>query len=126
MTPDGEVRALDAKVTIDDNALPRHPDLAELRDLGPPGSQERLAREKGLAYVKLDGDIGILGNGAGLVMSTLDVVAQAGGTPANFCDVGGGAQADVVVGALEVITADPVEAILVQHLRRDHPRWRGG
>ena len=68
---------------------------------------------RALAYVKLDGDIGILGNGAGLVMSTLDVVAQAGGRPANFCDVGGGAQAEVVVGALEVITADPVEAILV-------------
>jgi succinyl-CoA synthetase beta subunit len=112
VTPDGEVRALDAKVTIDDNALFRHPDLAELRDPGTLPPQERLARERGLAYVKLDGDIGILGNGAGLVMSTLDVVAQAGGSPANFCDVGGGAKADEIVGALEVITADPVRAIL--------------
>lgn len=112
VTPDGEVRALDAKVTLDDNALYRHPALAELRDLSAADPQERLAREKGLAYVKLDGDIGVLGNGAGLVMSTLDVVAQAGGSPANFCDIGGGAQADVVVGALEVITADPVRAIL--------------
>jgi succinyl-CoA synthetase beta subunit len=113
VTPEGEVRALDAKVTLDDSALFRHPDLAQLRDLDAGDPQERLARERGLAYVSLDGDIGILGNGAGLVMSTLDVVAQAGGRPANFCDVGGGAQADVVVGALEVITADPVKAILV-------------
>jgi succinyl-CoA synthetase beta subunit len=112
VTPEAEVRALDAKVTLDDNALYRHPDLAELRDAANVAPQERLAGEKGLAYVKLEGDIGILGNGAGLVMSTLDVVAQAGGRPANFCDVGGGANADVVVGALEVITADPVRAIL--------------
>jgi succinyl-CoA synthetase beta subunit len=112
VTPAGELRALDSKVTIDDNALYRHPDLAELRDLAAGAPQEQQARERGLAYVKLDGDIGILGNGAGLVMSTLDVVAQAGGRPANFCDVGGGAQADEVVGALEVITADPVKAIL--------------
>jgi succinyl-CoA synthetase beta subunit len=112
VTPEGEVRALDAKVTLDDNALYRHPALAALRDESTAAPQEALAREKGLAYVKLDGDIGILGNGAGLVMSTLDVVAQAGGRPANFCDIGGGAQADEVVGALEVITADPVEAIL--------------
>jgi succinyl-CoA synthetase beta subunit len=113
VTPAGEVRALDAKVTIDDNALWRHPDLAAYRDLGATDPQEQRAYERGLAYVKLDGDIGILGNGAGLVMATLDVVAQAGGRPANFCDVGGGAQADVVVGALEIITADPVRAILV-------------
>ena len=112
VTPTGEVRALDSKVTIDDNALYRHPKLAELRDPGAVAPQERLAHERGLAYVKLDGDIGVLGNGAGLVMSTLDVVAQAGGNPANFCDIGGGAQADAVVGALEVITADPVKAIL--------------
>jgi succinyl-CoA synthetase beta subunit len=112
VTPEGEVRALDAKVTLDDNALFRHPDLAELRDLAAMPEQERLARERGLAYVKLDGDIGILGNGAGLVMSTLDVVAQAGGAPANFCDVGGGAKAEEIVSALEIITADPVKAIL--------------
>jgi succinyl-CoA synthetase beta subunit len=112
VTPSGEVRALDAKVTLDDNALYRHADLAELRDLAAMPAQERLAKERGIAYVKLDGDIGILGNGAGLVMSTLDVVAQAGGSPANFCDVGGGAKADVIVSALEIITADPVTAIL--------------
>jgi succinyl-CoA synthetase beta subunit len=112
VTKEKEVLALDAKVSLDDNALYRHPDLAELRDAANVAPQERLAGEKGLAYVKLEGDIGILGNGAGLVMSTLDVVAQAGGRPANFCDVGGGANADVVVGALEVITADPVRAIL--------------
>ncbi len=112
VTPSGEVRALDAKVSIDDNALWRHSHLSALRDLAATNPQEQRAHEKGLAYVKLDGDIGILGNGAGLVMSTLDVVAQAGGRPANFCDIGGGAQADVVVGALEVITADPVKAIL--------------
>lgn len=112
VTPGGEVRALDSKVTLDDNALFRHPELAALRDLEALPAQERLARERGLAYVKLDGDIGILGNGAGLVMSTLDVVAQAGGRPANFCDVGGGARADVIVSALEIITADPVKAIL--------------
>jgi succinyl-CoA synthetase beta subunit len=112
VTSEGEVRALDAKVTIDDNALYRHPELAELGDAGVLPPQERLARERGLAYVKLDGDIGILGNGAGLVMSTLDVVAQAGGSPANFCDVGGGAKAEEIVSSLEVITADPVKAIL--------------
>jgi succinyl-CoA synthetase beta subunit len=112
VTPDGEVKALDAKVTIDDNALFRHPDLAELQDPSALPPQERLAKERGLAYVKLDGDIGILGNGAGLVMSTLDAVAQAGGSPANFCDVGGGARAEEIVSALEVITADPVKAIL--------------
>jgi succinyl-CoA synthetase beta subunit len=112
VTPRGEVRALDAKVSLDDNALWRHPDLAAFRDLAAQNAQEQRAHERGLAYVKLDGDIGILGNGAGLVMATLDVVAQAGGRPANFCDVGGGAQADVVVGALEIITADPVKAIL--------------
>jgi succinyl-CoA synthetase beta subunit len=113
VTTEGEVRALDAKVAIDDNALHRHPELAEFRDPAAGNQQEQRARELGLAYVKLDGDIGILGNGAGLVMSTLDVVKQAGGSPANFCDVGGGAQAEVIVNALDVITADPVRAILV-------------
>src|SRR5579884_2917336 len=81
-----EVKALDAKVTLDDNALFRHPDNAALRDISAEDPQERMAKERGLTYVKLDGDIGILGNGAGLVMSTLDVVAQAGGSPANFLD----------------------------------------
>ena len=113
VTPDGEVRALDSKFTVDDNALYKHPDIAEMRDLAAVPEQERAAREKGVTYVKLDGEVGILGNGAGLVMSTLDVVAAAGGRPANFCDLGGGGQAQGVVDALEVITADPqVRSIL--------------
>jgi succinyl-CoA synthetase beta subunit len=113
VTPEGEVKALDSKFTVDDNALFRHPDIAEMRDVEAGDPQERLAREKGVTYVKLDGEIGILGNGAGLVMSTLDVIAQVGGRPANFCDLGGGGDAEGVVDALEVITSDPqVEAIL--------------
>ncbi|MEZ5098725.1 MAG: ADP-forming succinate--CoA ligase subunit beta [Thermoleophilia bacterium] len=114
VTPDGVVKALDAKVTIDDNALYRHPDIAEMRDVEAAPEQERMARERGIPYVKLDGDVGIIANGAGLGMSTLDVVNQAGGSPANFCDLGGGANADQVVSALEVITADAgVKAILI-------------
>jgi succinyl-CoA synthetase beta subunit len=113
VTPDGTVKALDAKVTIDDNALYRHPDIAEMRDVAAADPQEQMARERGVTYVKLDGEVGILGNGAGLVMSTLDVVAQVGGTPANFLDVGGGAQADEIVDALEVILSDTkVKSIL--------------
>ncbi len=113
VTPEGEVKALDSKFTVDDNALFRHPDIAEMRDLDAGDPQERLAREKGVTYVKLDGEIGILGNGAGLVMSTLDVIAQVGGRPANFCDLGGGGDAEGVVDALEVITSDPqVKGIL--------------
>src|ERR687897_1531353 len=107
VTPDGEVKALDSKFTVDDNALYRHPDIAEMRDLEAADPQERLAREKGVTYVKLDGEVGILGNGAGLVMSTLDVIDQAGGRPANFCDLGGGGDAQGVVDALEVIARDP-------------------
>ncbi len=90
VTPDGEVRALDSKFTVDDSALFRHPDIAEMRDVEAADPQERFAREKGVTYVKLDGDVGILGNGAGLSMSTVDVVVVAGGRPANFCDLGGG------------------------------------
>jgi succinyl-CoA synthetase beta subunit len=113
VTPDGEVRALDSKFTADDNALYKHPDIAEMRDPGAYPPEERAAREKGVTYVKLDGDVGILGNGAGLVMSTLDVIALVGGRPANFCDLGGGGDAEGVVEALEVITADPqVRSIL--------------
>jgi succinyl-CoA synthetase beta subunit len=113
VTPGGEVRALDSKFTVDDNALYRHPDVAEMRDPEAYPPEERAAREKGVTYVKLDGEVGILGNGAGLVMSTLDVIALAGGRPANFCDLGGGGDAEGVVDALEVITADPqVRAIL--------------
>jgi succinyl-CoA synthetase beta subunit len=113
VTADRRVVALDAKVTIDGNALFRHPELAELRDLSAEDPQERMAKEKGITYVKLDGDIGILGNGAGLCMATLDVVAQAGGSPANFLDAGGGSRAEAIVDALEVITSDEkVRAIL--------------
>jgi succinyl-CoA synthetase beta subunit len=106
VTPDGEVRALDSKFTADDSALFRHPDIAEMRDVEAADPQERFAREKGVTYVKLDGEVGILGNGAGLSMSTVDVVVVAGGRPANFCDLGGGGDAQGVVDALEVITSD--------------------
>ncbi len=113
VTPDGIVRALDSKYTVDDNALYRHPDIAAMRDVEAADPQEQMARERGVNYVKLDGDIGILGNGAGLVMSTLDVVALAGGRPANFLDVGGGAQADEIVTAMEVLLSDDkVRAVL--------------
>jgi succinyl-CoA synthetase beta subunit len=113
VTSEREVVALDAKVTIDNNALYRHQELAALRDLSAEDPQERMAEEKGLTYVKLGGNIGILGNGAGLCMATLDVVAQAGGKPANFLDAGGGSKAEAIVAALEVITSDPnVTAIL--------------
>ncbi|MGZ4308482.1 MAG: ADP-forming succinate--CoA ligase subunit beta [Gaiellaceae bacterium] len=106
VTPEGEVRALDSKFTVDDNALYKHPDVEEMRDPEAYPPEERAAREKGVTYVKLDGEVGILGNGAGLVMSTLDVIALVGGRPANFCDLGGGGDAQGVVDALEVITAD--------------------
>ena len=113
VTKSGDVLALDAKVTIDNSALYRHEELAELEDDSLEDPQEQMAHEKNLTYVKLDGDIGILGNGAGLCMSTLDVVAQAGGDPANFLDAGGGSKADAIVDALEVITSDQkVKAIL--------------
>jgi succinyl-CoA synthetase beta subunit len=113
VTSDRRVVALDSKATIDNNALFRHPELAELTDKSAEDTQEAMAKERGLTYVKLGGDIGILGNGAGLCMSTLDVVAQAGGHPANFLDAGGGSKAEAIVAALEVITSDPkVKAIL--------------
>jgi succinyl-CoA synthetase beta subunit len=113
ITPQREVVALDAKVTLDDNALYRHADNAELRDLSAEDPQERMAKERHLTFVKLDGDIGILGNGAGLVMSTLDVVAQHGGAPANFLDAGGGAKAEAITAAVEVILSNPkVKAVL--------------
>jgi len=113
VTPERGLRALDAKVTLDGNALYRHPENAALRDLSGEDPQERLATERGLTYVKLDGDIGVLGNGAGLVMSTLDVVAQCGGRPANFLDAGGGSRADAIVAAVEVILSDQkVRAVL--------------
>jgi succinyl-CoA synthetase beta subunit len=110
----GTVVALDAKVTIDDNALPRQPDLEALKAAFPIDPVEARAKEAGLQYVKLDGDVGIIGNGAGLVMSTLDVVAQAGGRAANFLDVGGGASADTMATSLQVILSDPaVKAVFV-------------
>jgi succinyl-CoA synthetase beta subunit len=113
VTGDREVVALDAKVTLDGNALYRHPDSAEYQGGEGEDPQEQMARERGLTYVKLDGNVGILGNGAGLVMSTLDVVAQAGGKPANFLDAGGGSKADAIVNAVEVILSDPkVTAVL--------------
>ena len=107
VTPEGEVRALDSKFTVDDNALFRLPHIAEMRDASAADPLEALAREKGVTYVKLDGEVGVLGNGAGLTMSTVDVVTFVGGRPANFCDLGGGGDAQGVVDALEVITRDP-------------------
>ncbi len=113
VTPDREVRALDSKVSLDGNALYRHPENQSLSDSANEDPLERRAKEEGVQYVKLDGDIGILGNGAGLVMSTLDVVAQAGGRPANFLDAGGGSNADTIRGAVELILAnEAVKAVL--------------
>jgi succinyl-CoA synthetase beta subunit len=113
VTGERDVVALDAKVTLDGNALYRHPDSAEFVGGEDEDPQEQMARERGLTYVKLDGNVGILGNGAGLVMSTLDVVAQAGGKPANFLDAGGGSKAQAIVDAVEVILSDPkVTAVL--------------
>ena len=106
VTPEGEVKALDSKFTVDDSALFRHPEIAEMRDVAAADPLETFAREKGVTYVKLDGKVGILGNGAGLSMSTVDVVVVAGGRPANFCDLGGGGDAQGVIDALEVITRD--------------------
>jgi succinyl-CoA synthetase beta subunit len=111
---DGRVVPLDAKVTVDDNALFRHPEIAEYQKAFHVDPTEARAKDKGLQYVKLDGEVGIIGNGAGLVMSTLDVVAQAGGAAANFLDVGGGASADLMATSLEVILSDPaVRSVLV-------------
>lgn len=106
VTDDGRAIAADAKIDLDDSALFRHPELAALQreSIGDP--LEQIASEKGFAYVRLDGDIGIIGNGAGLVMMTLDVVKQVGGNPANFLDIGGGARADVVRNAIDVLLRD--------------------
>ncbi len=113
VTTDRKVAALDAKVTLDDNSLFRHPDNASLRNVAAEDEQERMARERGLTFVKLDGNVGILGNGAGLVMSTLDVVDQAGGSPANFLDAGGGSKAEAITQAVEVILSNEnVTAVL--------------
>ena len=114
LTGGGQVVALDGKVSLDDSALVRHPDLEALRDTSAVDPQEQAAKERGLNYIKLDGYVGIIGNGAGLVMSTLDVVAQAGGKAANFLDVGGGASAETMTDGLEVILSDAkVRSVLV-------------
>jgi len=107
LTPEGQVHALDAKVTLDDNAAFRHPEWDEFRDIDELDERERLAKSKGLQYVGLDGFVGIIANGAGLAMSTCDVVNQVGGSPANFLDIGGGANAEVMANALDVINSDP-------------------
>jgi succinyl-CoA synthetase beta subunit len=114
LTPDGRVHALDAKVTVDDNASYRHPEWEDFRDIDEFDERERLARSKGLQYVGLDGYVGIIANGAGLAMSSCDVINQVGGAPANFLDIGGGANAEVMAGALEVICSDAkVRAIFI-------------
>ena len=113
VTSKGEVQALDAKVTIDDNALDRHPDLAKLRDLSAEDSGETQARESGLSYVKLDGSIGCVVNGAGLAMATMDLIQFHGGKPANFLDIGGSSNPDKVTAAMNILTADDrVRAVL--------------
>jgi len=114
VTAGGELKALDAKVTVDDSALFRHPDVAAWRDTAAADPLEAFAREKGVTYVKLDGSVGIVGNGAGLAMSTLDLIVAAGGRPANFCDLGGASNADTVTDAFEVIGRDvQVQSILL-------------
>ena len=114
LTPDNKVHALDAKVTLDENASYRHPEWEEYRATETEDLREKMAKEKGLNYIGLDGDVGIIANGAGLAMSTLDVVNQVGGSAANFLDIGGGANADVMASALEVINSDPkVKVIFV-------------
>jgi len=107
LTPEGAVHALDAKVTLDGNAVFRHPDYARYEATQERDEREEAAHAKGLQYVGLDGNVGIIANGAGLAMSTVDIVSQVGGRPANFLDIGGGANAEVMAGALEVINNDP-------------------
>jgi succinyl-CoA synthetase beta subunit len=107
LKPTGEVHALDAKVTLDGNSTFRHPDYEEYEATQVRDEREQVAHDKGLQYVGLDGFVGIIANGAGLAMSTVDIVSQVGGDPANFLDIGGGASAEVMAGALEVINNDP-------------------
>ena len=114
LTPEGKVHVLDSKVTLDGNAEFRHPDYAQYDETQTRDEREEAAHAKGLQYVGLDGSVGVIANGAGLAMSTLDVINQVGGEPANFLDIGGGANADVMSGALEVINDDPnVKAIFI-------------
>ena len=113
VTAGGDLLAVDGKMVIDDNGLFRHPDLAEMRDVDEETATEREAREAGLSYVQLDGEIGCMVNGAGLAMATMDIIKHFGGGPANFLDIGGGAKAERVAAALRLILADPnVEAVL--------------
>ncbi len=114
LTPEGKVHALDAKVTLDDNAAFRHPEWEEFAGDDDEDERETRAKARGLNYIGLEGSVGIIANGAGLAMSTLDVVNQCGGSAANFLDIGGGANADVMAAALEVINSDPaVRSIFV-------------
>jgi succinyl-CoA synthetase beta subunit len=113
-TASGDIVALDAKVTLDGNAFFRHPEFESFREAFTPDPIEEMARQRDLNFIKLEGSVGIIGNGAGLVMSTLDVVSLVGGEAANFLDVGGGAGADTIANALEVLTHDPsVRAVLI-------------
>ena len=107
LTPDGRVHALDAKVSLDDNSVFRHADYATYDETQVRDAREQAAHDKGLQYIGLEGSVGIIANGAGLAMSTVDIVTQVGGTPANFLDIGGGANADVMAGAMDVINNDP-------------------
>jgi succinyl-CoA synthetase beta subunit len=114
VTAQGHMLALDAKVVLDDSALPRHPDLEAMRDPDEEDPAEILAREAGISYIKLEGSIGCMVNGAGLAMTTMDLVKLAGGEPANFLDIGGGARHDKVAAAFRIILADPnVKAVLI-------------
>jgi succinyl-CoA synthetase beta subunit len=114
ITDDGRLLALDAKIVLDDSALPRHPELEAMRDLNEEEPSETAAREAGINFIKLDGNIGCMVNGAGLAMTTMDLVKLAGGEPANFLDIGGGAKADRVLAAFRIILDDAnVQAILV-------------
>jgi len=113
VTSTGELQAVDGKMVLDDNGLFRHPNLAEMRDVDEESSTERAAREAGLSYVQLDGEIGCMVNGAGLAMATMDIIKHFGGAPANFLDIGGGAKAERVATALRLILADEnVKAVL--------------
>jgi succinyl-CoA synthetase beta subunit len=114
LTKDGHVLALDAKMNFDDNGLPRHPEFAELRDPTSQSPEERAAHEHDLTYISLDGNIGCMVNGAGLAMATMDMIKHAGGAPANFLDVGGGADEERITAAFKIIVSDKdVRAILV-------------
>ncbi|MEO6528402.1 MAG: succinate--CoA ligase subunit beta, partial [Gemmatimonadaceae bacterium] len=113
VTPDGEVLALDAKISVDDNALDRHPELVKLRDETAEEPSEVDARNSNLTFIKLEGDVGCVVNGAGLAMATMDLVKYYGGEPANFLDIGGSSNPEKVVNALRIITADPSVKVIL-------------